>query len=53
MGSLFEELEARESAAREQVDVLEEELAELTGRLEGVCQLNGSVSHMVVTERHH
>ncbi|MFD6327642.1 hypothetical protein ACTWJ9_31175 (plasmid) [Streptomyces sp. GDS52] len=34
MGSLFEELEARESAARERADVLEAELAELTGRLE-------------------
>ncbi|GAA1929590.1 hypothetical protein GCM10009716_41570 [Streptomyces sodiiphilus] len=34
MGSLFEELEARESAERERVDALQAELAELTGHLE-------------------
>jgi hypothetical protein len=34
MGSLFEELEAREAAARGRVDELEEQLAEVTGRLE-------------------
>ncbi|MGW6202271.1 hypothetical protein ACWF9B_01260 [Streptomyces sp. NPDC055089] len=34
MGSLFEELEAREAAARERVDGLEGKLAELTARLE-------------------
>ncbi|MYT28308.1 hypothetical protein GTY73_05565, partial [Streptomyces sp. SID8354] len=35
MGSLFEELEARESAARESGGELEAELADLTERLEG------------------
>ncbi|MFG2656935.1 hypothetical protein [Streptomyces sp. NPDC048425] len=34
MGSLFEELEAREAAARERVDDLEDQLAEVTRRLE-------------------
>ncbi|MFJ8827610.1 hypothetical protein ACIREE_38395 [Streptomyces sp. NPDC102467] len=34
MGSLFEELEAREAVARVRVDELEEQLAEVTGRLE-------------------
>lgn len=34
MGSLFEELEAREAAARGRVEELEEQLAEATGRLE-------------------
>lgn len=34
MGSLFEELEAREAAARTRVETLEAELAELSGRLE-------------------
>ncbi|MDX3763151.1 hypothetical protein ACWDBO_48005 [Streptomyces mirabilis] len=34
MGSLFEELEAREAAARVQVEELEAELAELSGKLE-------------------
>ncbi|WP_371638817.1 hypothetical protein [Streptomyces virginiae] len=34
MGSLFEELEAREAAARVRVEELEAELAELSGRLE-------------------
>ncbi|WP_209446283.1 hypothetical protein [Streptomyces sp. MZ04] len=34
MGSLFEELEAREATARVRVDELEEQLAEVTGRLE-------------------
>lgn len=34
MGSLFEELEAREAAARVRVDELEEQLAEVTGWLE-------------------
>jgi hypothetical protein len=33
MGSLFEELEAREAAARTRVEVLEAELAEVSGRL--------------------
>ncbi|WP_234346001.1 hypothetical protein [Streptomyces sp. NRRL F-5755] len=33
MGSLFEELEAREAAARGQVEELEAELADLTGQL--------------------
>lgn len=33
MGSLFEELEAREAAARTRVEVLEAELAEVQGRL--------------------
>ncbi|MFF1743803.1 hypothetical protein [Streptomyces mirabilis] len=36
MGSLFEELEAREAAARTQVEVLEAELAEVSGRLSAV-----------------
>jgi len=31
MGSLFEELEAREAAARDQVEQFEAELADLTG----------------------
>ncbi|POX41608.1 hypothetical protein [Streptomyces sp. Ru72] len=34
MGSLFEELEAREAAARARVEELEAELAELSGKLE-------------------
>ncbi|MFF4121180.1 hypothetical protein [Streptomyces sp. NPDC001714] len=34
MGSLFEELEAREAAARVRVEELEAELAELSGRLD-------------------
>jgi hypothetical protein len=34
MGSLFEELEAREAAARARVERLEAELAELSGKLE-------------------
>lgn len=34
MGSLFEELEAREAAARVRVEELEAEVAELSGRLE-------------------
>jgi hypothetical protein len=34
MGSLFEELEAREAAARVRVEELESEIAELTARLE-------------------
>ncbi|MFF0549725.1 hypothetical protein ACFYUL_12285 [Streptomyces sp. NPDC004311] len=34
MGSLFEELEAREAAARVRVEGLEAEVAELSGRLE-------------------
>ncbi|MCX4403761.1 hypothetical protein OG840_18740 [Streptomyces sp. NBC_01764] len=34
MGSLFEELEAREATARVRVDELEEQLAEVTGQLE-------------------
>lgn len=34
MGSLFEELEAREATARVRVDELEEQLAEVTGRLD-------------------
>ncbi|GHE14604.1 hypothetical protein [Streptomyces alanosinicus] len=34
MGSLFEELEAREAAARIRVEALEAELVELSGRLE-------------------
>ncbi|MFF1747204.1 hypothetical protein [Streptomyces mirabilis] len=34
MGSLFEELEAREAAARVRVEELEAELAELSGKLE-------------------
>ncbi|GAA1932832.1 hypothetical protein GCM10009837_68310 [Streptomyces durmitorensis] len=34
MGSLFKELEAREATARVRVDELEEQLAEVTGRLE-------------------
>ena len=34
MGSLFEELEAREAAARVRVDGLEAELAEVSGRLD-------------------
>lgn len=34
MGSLFEELEARETSARVRVDELEQQLAEVTGRLE-------------------
>ena len=34
MGSLFEELEAREATARVRADELEEQLAEVTGRLE-------------------
>ena len=34
MGSLFEELEAREVAARTRVEELEAELAELSGKLE-------------------
>ncbi|MHC5260833.1 hypothetical protein ACYSUO_23370 [Streptomyces sp. UC4497] len=34
MGSLFEELEAREATARVRVDELEEQLAKVTGRLE-------------------
>lgn len=33
MGSLFEELEAREAAARVRVGELEAEVAELSGRL--------------------
>lgn len=33
MGSLFEELEAREAAARTRVEELEAELAEVSGRL--------------------
>ncbi|MFB7335668.1 hypothetical protein ACFC00_29120 [Streptomyces adustus] len=33
MGSLFEELEAREAAARTRVEVLEAEFAEMSGRL--------------------
>jgi hypothetical protein len=33
MGSLFDELEAREAAARTRVEVLEAELAEVSGRL--------------------
>ncbi len=33
MGSLFEELEAREGAARARVEALEVELAEVSGRL--------------------
>jgi hypothetical protein len=33
MGSLFEELEAREGAARVRVEALEVELAEVSGRL--------------------
>ncbi|MGW3982112.1 hypothetical protein [Streptomyces mirabilis] len=33
MGSLFEELEAREAAARTRVEVLKAELAEVSGRL--------------------
>ena len=35
MGSLIEELEARESAARARVEALEAEIVELTARLEG------------------
>ncbi|MEV7394729.1 hypothetical protein [Streptomyces sp. NPDC091215] len=35
MGSLIEELEARESAARSRVEALEAEIAELTARLQG------------------
>ncbi|MER6272494.1 hypothetical protein [Streptomyces sp900105755] len=34
MGSLSEELEAREAAARAQVEELESELAEFSGKLE-------------------
>ncbi|WBO61728.1 hypothetical protein [Streptomyces camelliae] len=34
MGSLFEELEAREAAARVRVEELEAEVAELSGKLE-------------------
>ncbi|KKD02024.1 hypothetical protein TN53_42840, partial [Streptomyces sp. WM6386] len=34
MGSLFEELEAREAAARVRVEELESQIAELTARLE-------------------
>ncbi|WP_331743752.1 hypothetical protein OG762_48435 (plasmid) [Streptomyces sp. NBC_01136] len=34
MGSLFEELEAREAAARARVEELESQIAELTARLE-------------------
>jgi predicted nucleic acid-binding Zn-ribbon protein len=34
MGSLFEELEAREAAARLRVEELEAEVAELSGKLE-------------------
>lgn len=34
MGSLFEELEAREAAARVRVEELEAELAELSGQLD-------------------
>ncbi len=33
MGSLFEELEAREATARKRVEALEAELAEVSGRL--------------------
>ncbi|WP_329581913.1 hypothetical protein OG500_19210 [Kitasatospora sp. NBC_01250] len=37
MGSLFEELEAREAAARVQVEELEAELAEVSARLSAAC----------------
>ncbi|KUF15190.1 hypothetical protein [Streptomyces silvensis] len=39
MGSLFEELEAREAAARGQVEELEVELADLAGRLDQAREL--------------
>ncbi|MFJ1618251.1 hypothetical protein ACIODT_37320 [Streptomyces sp. NPDC088251] len=52
MGSLFEELEAREAAARTRVEVLEAELAEVSGRLsapwEGLERLR--IARETVTE---
>jgi hypothetical protein len=46
MGSLFEELEAREAVARARVEELQAEIAELTGHLEAARE---TLSRLVIT----